>query len=107
MDLVEALTRKLQAVKEGLGFPLVSEQEQELEEVAMSPSALRAFANSEAAAGMKAGFEAELVFTGLGGDEEEGEWEPDYSYDPRAYSLRTLKTFLAQASLLRACLGDN
>jgi hypothetical protein len=91
--LVEALTRKLQAVKEGLGFPLVSEQEQELEEVAMSPSALRAFANSEAAAGMKAGFEAELVFTGLGGDEEEGEWEPDYSYDPRAYSLENIEDF--------------
>jgi hypothetical protein len=76
-----------------LGFPLVSEQEQELEEVAMSPSALRAFANSEAAAGMKAGFEAELVFTGLGGDEEEGEWEPDYSYDPRAYSLDNIEDF--------------
>jgi hypothetical protein len=89
--LVEALTRKLQAVKEGLGFPLVSEQE--LEEVAMSPSSLRAFANSEAAAGMKAGFEAELVFTGLGGDEEEGEWEPDYSYDPRAYSLDNIEDF--------------
>lgn len=91
--LVEALTKKLQLVKEGLGFPLVSEQEQELEEVAMSPSALRAFANSEAAAGMKAGFEAELVFTGLGGDEEEGEWEPDYSYDPRAYSLDNIEDF--------------
>jgi hypothetical protein len=91
--LVEALTKKLQLVKEGLGFPLVSEQEQELEEVAMSPSSLRAFANSEAAEGMKAGFEAELVFTGLGGDEEEGEWEPDYSYDPRAYSLDNIEDF--------------
>jgi len=91
--LVEALTRKLQLVKEGLGFPLVTEQEQELEEVAMSPSALRAFANSEAAQGMKAGFEAELVFTGLGSNEEEGEWEPDYSYDPRAYSLDNIEDF--------------
>jgi hypothetical protein len=91
--LVEALTKKLQLVKEGLGFPLVSEQQQELDEVAMSPSALRAFANSEAAAGMKAGFEAELVFTGIGGDEEEGEWEPDYSYDPRAYSLDNIEDF--------------
>lgn len=91
--LVEALTRKLQAVKEGLGFPLVSEQEQELEEVAMSPSALRAFATSPAAQGMRAGFEAELVFTGIGGDEEEGEWEADYSYDPRAYSLENIEDF--------------
>jgi Putative amidoligase enzyme len=93
--LVEALTRKLQAVKEGSGFPLVNEQEQELEEVAMSPSALRSFANSEAAAGMRAGFEAELVFTGIGGDEEEGEWEPDYSYDPRAYSLENIEDFFS------------
>ena len=44
-------------VKEGIGFPLVSEQE--LEEVAMSPSALQAFAASPAAEGMQAGFEAE------------------------------------------------
>ena len=91
--LVEELTRKLQLVKEGLGFPLVSEQEQELDEVAMSPSALRAFAASEAAAGMQAGFEAELVFTGIGSNEEEGEWEADYSYDPRAYSLENIEDF--------------
>jgi hypothetical protein len=89
--LVEALTRKLQAVKEGLGFPLVSEQE--LDEVAMSPSSLRAFAASPAAQDMRAGFEAELVFTGLGASEEEGEWEPDYSYDPRAYSLENIEDF--------------
>jgi hypothetical protein len=42
---------------------------------------------------MKAGFEAELVFTGLGASEEEGEWEPDYSYDPRAYSLENIEDF--------------
>jgi hypothetical protein len=91
--LVESLSKKLQAVKEGLRFPLVSEQEQELDEVAMSPSSLRAFAASPAAQDMKAGFEAELVFTGLGASEEEGEWEPDYSYDPRAYSLENIEDF--------------
>ena len=33
------------------------------------------------------------MFTGIGGDEEEGEWEPDYSYDPRAYSLDNIEDF--------------
>jgi Zn-dependent peptidase ImmA (M78 family) len=89
--LVEALTRKLQAVKEGLGFPLVSEQD--LEEVAMSPGSLKAFAASDIGQSMMAGFEAELIFTGLGANEEEGEWEPDYSYDPRAYSLENIEDF--------------
>jgi hypothetical protein len=89
--LIEELTRKLQLIKEGVGFPLISEEE--LEEVAMSPSALRQFAASPAAEGMQAGFEAELVFTGIGGNEEEGEWEPDYSYDPRAYSLDNIEDF--------------
>ena len=93
--LVEALTRKLQAVKEGLGFPLVSEQEKELEEVAMSPGSLKAFAASEVGQSMMAGFEAELIFTGLGASEEEGEWEPDYSYDPRANSINDIEEFFS------------
>jgi hypothetical protein len=91
--LVEALTRKLKAVKEGLGFPLVSEQD--LEEVAMSPGSLKAFAASDIGQSMMAGFEAELIFTGLGADEEEGEWEPDYSYDPRANSINDIEEFFS------------
>jgi hypothetical protein len=90
--LVEELTRKLQMVKEGIGFPLVNEED--LEEVAMSPSSLRAFANSPAAAGMQAGFEAELIFTGLGdGEELDPEWEPDYDYDTRADNIEEIIDF--------------
>jgi hypothetical protein len=82
--LVESLTRRLQAIKE----------EQDLEEVAMSPSSLRAFANSPAAEGMQAGFEAELIFTGLGdGEELEPEWEADYDYDPRPDNIEEIIDF--------------
>jgi hypothetical protein len=90
--LIEELTRKLQLVKEGVGFPLVSEEE--LEEVAMSPGSLKAFANSPAAEGMQAGFEAELIFSGLGdGEELEPEWEADYDYDPRPDNIEEIIDF--------------
>jgi hypothetical protein len=91
--LIEELTRKLQMVKEGISFPLVSEEE-ELEEVAMSPNSLRAFANSPAAKGMQAGFEAELIFTGLGGaGESDPDWEADYGYDPRPDTIEEIIDF--------------
>jgi hypothetical protein len=89
--LIEELTRKLQLIKEGIGFPLISEEE--LEEVTMSPSALKQFAASDIGRSMMAGFEAELIFTGLGANEEEGEWESDYSYDPRANSINDIEEF--------------
>jgi hypothetical protein len=82
--LVESLTRRLQAIKE----------EQDLEEVAMSPGSLKAFANSPAAEGMQAGFEAELIFSGLGdGEELEPEWEADYDYDPRPDNIEEIIDF--------------
>ena len=84
--LVEALTRRLQLVKEGF--------EPELEEVAMSPGSLKSFANSPEAAGMMAGFEAELIFAGIGEPEEsEPEWEPDYDQDTRANSIDEIIEF--------------
>jgi len=97
--LVEELTRKLQLVKEGVDFPLVSEEE-ELEEVAMSPSALRAFASSPAAADMQAGFEAELVFAGaLEGSDESGEMEPDYDMDERASDIDSIMDFFSHGDM--------
>ena len=45
-------------------------EEQTLLEVNMSPSALRKFADSDDAKGRRAGFEAELVFTNLAGQED-------------------------------------
>jgi hypothetical protein len=97
--LIETLTKKLQLVKEGLGYPLVSEEE-DLEEVAMSPSALRSFANSEAAAGMKAGFEAELVFSGVNENSDYGEdMEPDYDQDERARDIDSIMYFFTHGDM--------
>ena len=96
--LVEELTRKLQLVKEGVDFSLINEEE--LEEVAMSPSALRAFATSPAAADMQAGFEAELVFAGaLEGSDESGEMEPDYDMDERASDIDSIMDFFSHGDM--------
>jgi hypothetical protein len=66
--------------------------EEQLEEIRMSPGALRKFAASPEAEGIRAGFEAELVFTGLGADDDQ-EWEPDYDADERAYSIQGVVEF--------------
>ena len=62
--------------------------EEQLDELRMSPGSLRAFADSPEAEGIQAGFEAELVFTGLGGEPEYDEDpEPDYDADERCHSI--------------------
>jgi hypothetical protein len=66
--------------------------EEQLDEIRMSPGALRKFAASPEAEGIRAGFEAELVFTGLGADDDQ-EWEPDYDADERAYSIQGVVEF--------------
>jgi hypothetical protein len=96
--LIEELTRKLQLIKEGIGFPLISEEE--LEEVAMSPSALRQFAASDVGQSMMAGFEAELVFSGVNtGSDDSGEMEPDYDYDPRADDIDGIMDFFTDGDM--------
>lgn len=67
-------------------------QEARLDELKMSPSALRQFTNSDAAQGIRAGFEAELIFPGMG-DSEGGDSEPDYDADERAYSIDDIINF--------------
>jgi len=64
----------------------VDESEQ-LDEVKMSPSALRKFANSPEAEGIQAGFEAELIFRDTQADEDDGEMEYDMDYDERTSSI--------------------
>ena len=62
--------------------------EQQLDELRMSPSSLRQFATSPEAQGIMAGFEAELVFTGLGGEGDyDQDPEPDYDADERCHSI--------------------
>jgi len=59
----------------------------ELDEVKMSPSALAKFASSPEAEGIRAGFEAELIFRDTAGDAEEQDMEPDYDMDERARTV--------------------
>ena len=63
-------------------------ESQELTEVKMSPSALRQFLASPEAAGIRAGFEAEMVFRdaqGDGDDDDQGGY--DYDQDQRARTI--------------------
>ena len=61
--------------------------EEQLDEVRMSPTSLKQFANSKEAQGIKAGFEAEVIFRGIGGQGEESEPEADYDMDTRSRSI--------------------
>lgn len=69
--------------------------EEQLDEVAMSPSALDKFVNSDEAAGIKAGFEAELCFPGKsgGGEPDYDNPEMDESEDRRARNIEDVCDF--------------
>ena len=60
--------------------------EQQLDEVRMSPTSLKQFADSPEAQGIKAGFEAEVIFRGRGGSGE-SESQAYYDIDSRARSI--------------------
>jgi hypothetical protein len=68
----------------------------ELDEVNMSPGALEKFAASKEAQGIRAGFEAELIFRDTQGDDEDDyDMEPDYDMDERAYSIQQVIEFFS------------
>ena len=68
--------------------------EQQLDEVAMSPGALTKWASSDAAQGIRAGFEAELIFRDTTNDDDDDtEMEPDYDYDERVRSIADVIDF--------------
>ena len=80
--------------------------EQQLDELRMSPGSLRAFASSPEAKGIRAGFEAELVFTGLGGEAEYDEDpEPDYDADERVNSVQQVIDFFSNDEYGYAAYG--
>jgi hypothetical protein len=91
--LFEKLALELSQFKKKL--TLAESEEQQLDEVAMSPGALAKWANSEAAQGIRAGFEAELIFRDTTNDDDEDEYdmEPDYDYDERARSVSQVIDF--------------
>jgi hypothetical protein len=68
-------------------------EDEDLDEVKMSPSALEKFATSPEAKGIRAGFEAELIFRDTQGESDEMDPEPDYDADERAYSIQQVIEF--------------
>jgi len=90
--LFEKLALELAQFKKKL---TLAEDLEQLDEVAMSPGALAKWANSDAAQGIRAGFEAELIFRDTTNDDDEDEYdmEPDYDYDERARSVSSVIDF--------------
>jgi hypothetical protein len=68
-------------------------EDEDLLEVKMSPGELKRWASSEEAAGIQAGFEAELIFRDAGSGDDEEDYEPDYDMDERAYSIDEVVEF--------------
>jgi hypothetical protein len=68
-------------------------ESEDLLEVKMSPSALEAWANSPEAQGIRAGFEAEMIFRDTKREDDEEEMEPDYDYDERPDSIEHVIDF--------------
>lgn len=66
---------------------------QQLDELRMNPTTLQQFGASDAAKGIMAGFEAELVFTGLGSDNDDYDMEPDMDADERCSSIQQVMEF--------------
>ena len=61
--------------------------EEVLDEVKMSPSALQKFARSPEAEGMLMGIEFEMCVPDVGEIDPEPDWEYDYDQDERAYDI--------------------
>ncbi len=87
--LMKKLENLLESIKAGSDSLL---EDQDLFEVKMSPGELQKWAQSEEAQGIRAGFEAELIFRDTAREEEE-ESEPDYDQDERAGSIDDVINF--------------
>ena len=80
--LEESLLEKYQAIKE-----------EDLLEVDMSPSALRSWAKSDEAKGVRAGFELELIFANTEREEDEYSQEANMDYDEPIGTLDDIVRF--------------
>jgi len=67
--------------------------EEVLDEISQTPGALQDWAKSANLEDITAGFEAELIFVNVSGDGDDEEFEPDYDYDERAYSIDNIIEF--------------
>jgi hypothetical protein len=68
-------------------------EDEDLDEVKMSPTALRKFADSPAAKGIMVGFEAELIVPDVNTGDDDREMEPDYDADERCTSIQQVIEF--------------
>jgi hypothetical protein len=72
----------------------LEESTEVLDEVKMSPTALQRWAKSPEAQGIRAGFEAELIFRDTQrNDDDDYEMEPDYDADERCRSIQQIIDF--------------
>jgi hypothetical protein len=96
IDPVDPVKRPGKAIKTDPTYNVDEDltEDQQLDEVKMSPTALQQWARSPEAEGIRAGFEAELIFRDTtNDDDDDGEMEPDYDYDERARSVSQVIDF--------------
>lgn len=87
-------TFKLKQLTKGKFEDQVSEEQ--IDEVKMSPAVFAKWAASPEAAGIRAGFEAEMIFRNTqGNDAESDELEADYDADERARSIEDIIDFFS------------
>ena len=87
LGLTESLWAKYKTLKES------TLEEEDLVEISQTPGAIRDWANSEAANGIIAGFEAEVVLPDVGGLEYDEDREADMSEDIRGRSISDVIEF--------------
>ena len=90
--LIKQLENRWKSIKEDRKEQL---DEEDLFELKMSPSALEAWARSPDAEGIRAGFEAEMIFRNTNGNTDDYDPEPDYDYDERARDIDDILDFFA------------
>ena len=91
--LFEKLTLELNQFKQK---GTLAESAEQLDEVRMAPSNLMQWARSPEAEGVRAGFEAELIFRDTNsGDDSDYEMEPDYDMDERCRSIQQIIDFFS------------
>jgi hypothetical protein len=87
--LMKKLNNLLESIKQGSTL----DEDEDLMEVKMSPAEFQKFLKSPAAEGIRAGFEAELIFRNTQADAEGGESEPDFDMDERAGDIDDIINF--------------
>jgi hypothetical protein len=88
------LMKRLSNLLESVKHDDIIDEDEELAEVAMNPGTYRRFLSSADAEGIRAGFEAELIFRDAQADPDEGgESEPDYDADERPGDIDDIINF--------------